>query len=332
MWRVSSKRILLYLILVIVLIERIYKSLNVKEVVEEVRQTKKQNYVTIVAVACGESWTKQIATMVKSALVFSTHPIRFVLITETPLFDFLRNKLESFKNFYNFTFLLKEVRFPEGNDEDWRNLLSPCTTQRLFLPSLLLNDSDLVLYVDSDTIFLSPPHDIFAMLHQFNSKQFAAFSPESQDNNSWYPKSARHPFYGSYGLNSGVALMNLSRMREIEWERQVVMIYEQYSPNLCYYDQDIINIYFHFHPDEVFALQCEYNYRSDQCEQGIDICPTAIEGVKIIHGSRRAFENLDSIFGQIYSAFQEVKHKFVLNQTVFNILYFSINLAAIHVA
>ena len=40
-------------------------------------------------------------------------------------------------------------------------------------------------------------------------------------NLNWYAKHARHPFYGELGLNSGVMLMDLDRMRFVSYSHTV---------------------------------------------------------------------------------------------------------------
>lgn len=50
------------------------------------------------------------------------------------------------------------------------------------------------------------------------------------------------------GVNSGVMLMNLTRMRAFSWTSYVVPIYKEYKLKITWGDQDIINIIFHFHP------------------------------------------------------------------------------------
>lgn len=49
------------------------------------------------------------------------------------------------------------------------------------------------------------------------------------------------------GVNSGVMLMNLTRMREFHWVDYVIPIYKKYKLKITWGDQDIINIIFHFH-------------------------------------------------------------------------------------
>ena len=50
------------------------------------------------------------------------------------------------------------------------------------------------------------------------------------------------------GVNSGVMLMNLTRLRKFGWEEYVLPIYKHYKLSITWGDQDIINIIFHYHP------------------------------------------------------------------------------------
>lgn len=118
---------------------------------------------------------------------------------------------------------------------------------------------------------------------------------------------ARHPFYGKYGLNSGVMLMNLKKMRESKWHQQIPKIYGRYNLSLVFGDQDIINIYFNFNPDQLYLLPCDVNYRPDFCMY-TSMCPVN-NGIKVIHGNRGYFHNPENqpIFSQIYNAIQMVR-------------------------
>jgi UDP-xylose:glucoside alpha-1,3-xylosyltransferase len=142
---------------------------------------------------------------------------------------------------------LLPLTFPEVNKQDWMKLFKKCAAQRLFLPTLL-KDVDSVLYLDSDTLFMSPPDEIWSMFSKFNASQVAAMSPEHEDPNAgWYNRFARHPFYGKLGVNSGVMLMNLTRLRQLQWEETILSIYKEYKLQLVWGDQDILNVLFHFH-------------------------------------------------------------------------------------
>ncbi len=112
----------------------------------------------------------------------------------------------------------------------------------------ILNEIDSVLYVDTDVLFLSPVDQIWGFFDQMNSSQIAAMAPESEDfASSWYHRFAKHPYVGRFGVNSGVMLMNLTRMRAFEWHNYLEPYLSQYRLNIVWGDQDIINIIFHFH-------------------------------------------------------------------------------------
>lgn len=79
---------------------------------------------------------------------------------------------------------------------------------------VILKEVDSLLYVDTDVLFLRPMDDIWSFLKEFNTTQLAAMAPEHEiPKIGWYSRFARHPFYGKTGVNSGVMLMNLTRIR-----------------------------------------------------------------------------------------------------------------------
>lgn len=156
----------------------------------------------------------------------------------------------------------------------------------------LLDTTDSILYMDTDTLFLAPPEMIWDHLKLMNSTQLAALSPEHEDSNTgWYNRFAKHPFYGKLGVNSGVMLMNLTRMREFKWTDYLVPIHKEYKLKITWGDQDIINIIFHFHPEKLYIYPCQYNYRPDHCMY-MSVCTKAeTEGALVLHGSRGTFHS-----------------------------------------
>lgn len=91
---------------------------------------------------------------------------------------------------------------------------------------MILKDVDSLLYVDTDVLFLRPVDDIWKLLRQFNSTQLAAMAPEHEiPKIGWYSRFAQHPFYGSSGINSGVMLMNLTRIRSAQFKVRKYFIF-----------------------------------------------------------------------------------------------------------
>lgn len=267
--------------------------------------------VVIVVVSCGERHNEAL-NMIKSAIMFNRNQVllKFVVVAEEQLRQNFIEKLDDWQKINDniFSYELHSLTFPATNKDEWKKLFKPCAAQRLFLPSLLTH-IDSVLYVDSDTIFLSPVRELWDMFHNFNSSQFAGMAPEHQDKNAgWYNRFARHPYYGDLGVNSGVMLMNLTRMRNFKWEQHIMPIFKEYRLKLVWGDQDILNILFHHHPDRLYIFPCEWNYRADHCMY-MSVCD-APDGVKIIHGNRGYFHSLvQPIFNLIYTTIEEYAFK-----------------------
>lgn len=244
-------------------------------------QRRRESEMVVVVVACMMRLSETL-NMIKSALIFHVdrRPLRFVVITEASLMQAFSEKLEDWQTAtkYAFEFDILPLKFPEVNTKEWRDLFKPCASQRLFLPvspgdwfvfkmfgrprlcnrielirnirlQNLLTTTDAVLYVDTDTVFLSPVSRIWSLFAQFNATQMAGLSPEHEDKNvGWYNRFARHPFYGPLGVNSGVMLMNLTRMRSFKWVDYILPLHKEYKLKITWGDQDLINILFHFHP------------------------------------------------------------------------------------
>ncbi|XP_017772638.1 PREDICTED: glucoside xylosyltransferase 2 [Nicrophorus vespilloides] len=263
--------------------------------------------VTVAVVACGDRLHETL-TMIKSAIMLSQVHLRFIVVTEDNLIENFQEKLSEWQEFTNnaFTFRVMPLTFPKDNAQEWRKLFKPCAAQRLFLPSVL-DDIDSILYMDTDTLFLTPVEDVWEHFNNMNSSQMAALAPEHEDPNvGWYNRFARHPYYGPLGVNSGVMLMNLTRMREFQWVNYVIPIYKRYKLKITWGDQDIINIIFHFHPDKLYIYPCRYNFRPDHCMY-MSVCKSAERaGVAVIHGSRGFFHlEKQPVFTAIYRAFEE---------------------------
>ena len=92
--------------------------------------------VVICVVACGDRLEESLM-MLKSALIFSKRPLRFIVISDHNLIQAFSEKLSDWKELYNqtFEFVVRPVEFPEDdNVVMWRKLFKPCAAQRLFLP------------------------------------------------------------------------------------------------------------------------------------------------------------------------------------------------------
>ncbi|CAG4953977.1 unnamed protein product [Parnassius apollo] len=265
------------------------------------------NKIILTFVACESRFIESL-NVIKSVLLFTKTPVYFVIFADGYLIDSFNNTLSKWKYLTRnqLDFELQLITFPEAHEEEWMSLFSKCAAQRLFIPKLLPH-IDTMIYVDIDTLFLGPVDELWNVFKHFNSSQILAMAHEVDNPNvSWYPRFAKHPFYGKYGLNSGVMLMNLTRMRDFGWVEYVTPIMLKWKLYIPWGDQDIINIILHYHERAVYVLSCRYNYRSDQCMYG-DACSDATEqGVFVLHGSRKIFHNdKQPAFKAMYRAINE---------------------------
>ncbi|XP_013379837.1 glucoside xylosyltransferase 1 [Lingula anatina] len=262
----------------------------------------------LAVVACGDR-LEETLVMIKSALILSRDVIKVHIFAEYDLHLGFKQQLDKWlaASQGTFTYQLYPITYPENyNVEEWKKVFKPCATQRLFLP-YVMKDVDSLLYVDTDILFMRPFDDIWSFFKEFNSSHIAALAPEHMDGAAgWYNRFAMHPYYGPLGMNSGVMLMNLTRMRKFPWIELVTKFYEVYKLNITWGDQDLINIVFHFHPDKLFELTCDWNYRPDHCMY-MSVCKDGEkEGISVVHGNRGVYHNdKQPVFKAVYEAFKQ---------------------------
>lgn len=252
-------------------------------------------------------------TMLKSAVMFSKSPVHFHIFVEDKLRSEMALTMDKWLDVRSgrVEYFMYEVRYPDGqNSEAWRTFFKPCATMRLFIPLNTAESLDSIIYLDTDTLIYTPLEDVWAHFSRFNSTQLAAMTPEGEDPNAgWYNRFARHPYYGSIGVNSGVMPMNLTRIRSADggkWHEEMMEIFKTYRYDMTWGDQDILNVYFSRHPERLYVYPCEWNYRPDHCMYMSNCLTAETNGCKVLHGNRGSFHGeKQPAFKAIYNAFQK---------------------------
>ncbi|KAM4741104.1 glucoside xylosyltransferase 2 [Anableps anableps] len=297
------------------------------------RRWRAEEVMHLAVVACGKRLDETL-TMLKSALLFSLKKIKFHIFAEDPLAPQFEERLTQWPQSVSarFQYSIYPISFSVGDAEEWKKLFKPCAAQRLFLP-VILKDVDSLLYVDTDVLFLRPMDDIWMFLKSFNRTQLAAMAPEHEvPKIGWYSRFARHPFYGVTGVNSGVMLMNLTRIRRtlfkssliadgLSWEGLLHPLYQKYKNHITWGDQDLLNIIFHYNPESLFIFPCQWNYRPDHCMYGSNCKEAEEEGVSILHGNRGVYhDDKQPAFKVVYDAI----HDFPFEDNMFQSLFYPI--------
>lgn len=234
---------------------------------------------------------RQSAVMLKSAAALTSTFLRFLVIADSKsLYQQLVDTTSNWPREYQqrLSFEYHDVWYPPSR-EKMRNMFRVCATERLFLPDMF-PDLDAAIYIDTDLVFLRPPEDLWAEFREFNDRQVAAMAPCLYHYGS---NRNKIPFYGSSGLNAGIMHMNLTRMKSFPgggWTPAVMKVFDDFRQKIKLADQDMLNILFHKHPEKLYELGCEWNYRMWQCSQGTNMCPqAATKGVSMLHGNALAF-------------------------------------------
>ncbi|XP_039271486.2 glucoside xylosyltransferase 1-like isoform X1 [Styela clava] len=304
-------------------LETIFQFCLSKEIEMNFGETKLDDpLIHIAVVACGDRLEETLIS-IKSSLMFTKRSIFYHIFTEEELRSGFIDGIESWPERYrsNLQYQLYPISYPEdGNAKNWKKLFKPCASQRLFLPMVLSKDIDSIIYVDTDIIFLTDVLQLWSIFTKFNSTQLSALSIEHEDKRmGWYSRFARHPYYGITGVNSGVMLMNLTRIRKVRykndikpslmmWKDMLLPLYNKYRYNITWGDQDLLNIVFHHNPDMLYVFSCEWNYRPDHCMYG-QLCKIAKDtGVKVVHGCRRVYHNeKQPTFKAVYETIKSYK-------------------------
>ena len=252
--------------------------------------------IHIAVVACGKARSEEAMVSIRSAILSTAFPEQLTFHIFHDKEDgndvLFSQRLSAWQAASPFQFHLYHSQLPDY----YAHLFAACASQRLFLHEVL--SVDRVLYVDADTIFLDDVALLWKELEHFSLHTVAALAAEHEPShqNAYYKDEANHPYYsqgGVHGLNSGVILFDLQKLRSDPWNDELDRFLTTYT--LRYHDQDLLNLYFHRHPERLRLLSCRWNYRTDHCffqAHCQDVGP-AESGDKamigLLHGSRGVF-------------------------------------------
>lgn len=111
------------------------------------------------------------------------------------------------------------------------------------------------------------------------------------------------------GLNSGLLLMNLTKMREANWTSRFSRLWEDYSkilPNLE--DQRSLNMFTYLDPGQLYVVPCQFDIMHTNCDWGW-ICKAAEadpKGIQVVHGAGNQFQG-EGRFKSLYKAYRDFK-------------------------
>ncbi|XP_068241319.1 glucoside xylosyltransferase 1-like [Palaemon carinicauda] len=168
---------------------------------------------------------------------------------------------------------------------------------------------DALIAVDTDVLFMQPPEDLWDEFGNFERRQISGIAPCL----SRYGRNfTAFPAYGFSGLNTGVVLMNLTRMRSFGngWVPSITDSFMKYRKNFSLSDQDILtNFFSEDNSKYLYELGCEWNYRATLCQSDWNKCAAAASrGVALLHGCDGTFRvNKEPTIRAIFQAWQRYR-------------------------
>lgn len=181
------------------------------------------------------------------------------------------------------------------------NIFRRCSGVRLYMSELFLDQSlmpETLIYLDADTLVTAPlinlhrliasnrtEHTLFALAEEGNTVYLSRSYSEDNTTKVPYPE-------GTSGLNAGVMVMMLHRMRQRNFTHMVKTTTDfalSHKIPIPYGDQCILNLMAARNPSIWMRLPCYWNLRTSTMKVCIDEYEEMDGG--IIHGNNFQFKN-----------------------------------------
>ncbi|XP_066957450.1 glucoside xylosyltransferase 2-like [Macrobrachium rosenbergii] len=264
----------------------------------------------------------QVAVLLKSAVALTSETLRFIVVTSSDaVFEQVRSIPRAWPRQYSsrIRFESRPVWYPPDRT-NMKGLLRPCSSARLFLAENLA-DIDAAVLVDTDTVFLRPPEELLREIYKFNKTQAAGLSPTLSP---YIRRKNRIPFPKPRGVNTGVMVMNMTRLRALPggWTGVNLKAFDDYKHRISKYaTNDIINIALAQSHGIFYQLGCAWNYNTGSCMTGVNGCLQAErEGVFLLHGTHATFLNKRfSKFRAVYKAWKAYRFESPLSKLLHDI-------------
>ena len=201
----------------------------------------------------------QLVLAINSMLYFSKTTIHLHIIgddlTTKTVRDLLRRKHRVSATFYSLPRRFKS-RFiswiPNSHYSKHYGLI------KLFLSEILPENLTKIVVLDTDVVFNADINDLWRLFSMFDNDQVLGLG----ENLSAYYQNRKMQVVGTKGVNTGVVLMHLQRMRSLGWRQMwknatKSMIKQRMAISMA--DQDILNYMLVSCPQILFWIPCEWN-------------------------------------------------------------------------
>ena len=157
--------------------------------------------------------------------------------------EYLLNRHKSIVKLFSHSIEMQEVWYPEDL-ADMVNQFKICATAKILVHEMFPT-VDAGIVMDTDIVVMDDIANLWSHFNKFDSSQMAALAPVE----SHYSNVHSFPYHGpiGMGLNAGVILMNMTRMRMMVgggFTESIRFVWRRFAGKLHLAEQDVLNIIF----------------------------------------------------------------------------------------
>ncbi|KAF7260319.1 hypothetical protein EG68_02406 [Paragonimus skrjabini miyazakii] len=143
---------------------------------------------------------------------------------------------------------------------------------KLMVPYVVPSEVTKIILLDADILFNANIENLWAHFQQFKAHQAIGVACEQVDN---CPQSCDSPGLPQFGVNTGVMLLDVSKLRRQEWRNMWIKELKlelKQNNQLWHADQGLVNQVLKKHPHLYYRLPCVWNVQV-HLDSGLNCCP-----------------------------------------------------------
>ncbi len=190
-----------------------------------------------------ENYNKQSLCSIYSLLENINEEIKIYLIHKNPdSVDTLPKIISEHKNLSSikvFKKILKDVHYPKLNDAH----VSEATYYRLNLQDYIFEQDGMLIYLDSDVIFINDPLTLLKQQIDFLRSSKYVISAKTEETLSKHGKDILGLSSKNY-FNAGVMIIDTNKWNNLKISDKLYESLQKLGERIIFWDQDVLNHYF----------------------------------------------------------------------------------------
>ncbi|XP_071965746.1 xylosyl- and glucuronyltransferase LARGE1-like [Antedon mediterranea] len=243
--------------------------------------------IHIAIVCAGHNSSREVITLIKSILFYRKNPLHFHFISD----EIAQLTLSTLFKTWDLPGLEVSFYLAETykSDVSWipnKHYSGIFGLMKLVFMKILPKDLEKVIVLDTDITFARDIAELWQLFRHLTSPKLFGLVENQSD---WYlgtiwKKHNPWPALGR-GYNTGLILLALDRLRQIDWMKMWRLIAEKELMSLLstsLADQDIFNAVIKNHPHIVYNLPCSWNVQLSEHTRS-ELCYTELSDIQAIH-------------------------------------------------